>query len=355
MATLNKQQFGLVLLLLAMVAMVGCDSVSIGGGGSLLVENDNVNVNENTADEPDVVELVVYASNTGGATGIALRPDDGELFLVNADGLFGPIEEGDDVSTMAPIGATNLVDDDLFGLETDSLVLGITNSGEFWIGSRCCVTLAVVPPEGGDAAPFIGLLEGEDAPNIKAENMAVVPEGSDGPQMHPGNLILGQDVFSRLSAIDVEGDRSVVNVDNPAIIADPAAGLDRYAHHLTFTPDGVLYGARSAGLVSEPAIQIIEQSGMPVSVPGTEALSTESFVALESGDLILRSIFDPEGETRLEGLLIWSAQDEQVELGLELPSAETSSNDEMILAADGETIYLSLPNRDEVVLVVLNR
>ncbi len=345
---------------LALAVMAGCDGVTVTGGGtSLLPDNTNENANDNTGPEPEVIELEVVASNTGGAGGIALRPSDGALFLVNADGLFGPIDPtGDavDVSTLEPFGAENLADPDLFDIETDSLVLAITNSGEFWIGSNCCVTLAVVPPEGGPAEPFTGLLEGVDASNIKAETMAIVPEGFEGPQMGPGHLLVSQETsFSRLTAIDVEGDRTVTNVDNPAVIADPEEGLPRQGHHLTFSPDGMLYTARGSALVSEPAIQTIQTDGAPVNVAGTEALSADSFVALGNGDLILRAVYAPEGGDRLENILIWSAADQEVLPGLDLPAAEVSADDEMILAHDGETIYLSLPNRNEVVRVIVNR
>ena len=344
-------------MLAALAATAGCDGVAVTGGGQSLLDGIvNGNLNENVSQEPDPIELEVIATNTGEATGIALRPADGALFLVNAEGLFGPIEPGDDVSAMEPIGATNLADADLFDIETDSLVLAISNSGEFWIGSRCCVTLAVVGPEGGGAEPFTGLLEGVDASNIKPETMVLIPEGFEGPQMRPGNLLVGQETsFSRLTAIDVGGDLSVVNVDNPAIIADPEEGLNREAHHLTFSPSGVLCGASGSALVSEQAVQTIDEQGDPAGVPGTEALSTESLVALADGDLIVRGIYDPEGEERLEGILIWSATDEEVLPGLELPAAETSADDEMILAPDGETIYLALPNRNEIVRVIYNR
>lgn len=340
-------------MLAALAATAGCDGIAVSGGGqSLLIDN----VNENVAPEPDPIELEVIATNTGGATGIALRPADGALFLVNADGLFGPIDPGDDVSAMEPIGATNLDDADLFDIETGSLVLAISNSGEFWIGSTCCATLAVVGPEGGDAEPFTALLEGVDPSNIKPETMVIIPEGFEGPQMRPGNLLVGQETsFSRLTAIDVDGDLSVVNVDNPAIIADPEEGLNREAHHLTLGSGGVLYGARGSALVSERAVQTIDEEGNPVGVPGTEALSTASFIVLADGDLIVRGIYDPEGDERLEGILIWSGADEEVLPGLDLPATETSADDEMILAPDGETIYLALPNRNEIVRVIYNR
>ena len=69
----------------------------------------------------------------------------------------------------------------------------------------------------------------------------------------------------------------------------------------------------------------------------------------------MRGIYDPVGEERLEGILIWSGADEEVLPGLDLPAAETSADDEMILAPDGETIYLALPNRNEIVRVLYNR
>jgi len=302
----------------------------------------------------DSLETVVFASNTGGASGIALRPSDGALFLVNSEGLFGPIDDGDDVSTLEPIGATNLADADLFGSESDlsHLVLAIANSGEFWIGLPPNKELAVVPPAGGDAESFTGLVVDS---NIAPETMVIVPEGFAGDQMEPGNLLVGQDTtFSRLSAIDVEGDRTVVNVDNP-LEDDPDNELNRQAHHLTFSPDGVLYSCKRLTSATMAGLQTIATDGTPTDVAGTERLAADSFVALDGGDLILRGIYDPADGDQTTGLLIWSAADEEVQIGLEMTSTEVSADDEMILAADGETVYLSLPERDEIVVVVDNR
>lgn len=350
----SKRRGLLAVLLVAGLVQAGCDLAVTGGGGG----GGGLVVNDNAEPEPETepLQLEAYATNTGGATGIALRPADGALFLVNAAGLFGPIEDGDDVATMEPIGATNLGDPDLFDIETGSLVLAITESGEFWIGSRCCVTLAVVGPEGGDAEPFTALLLGDQPSNIRPETMAIIPAGFDGPQMSPGNLLVGEETsFSRLTAIDVEGDRTAVNVDNPAIIEDPENGLNREAHHLTFGPDGILYAASGGGLVSEPAIQTIDPEGRPAPVAGTEALSADAFVVLEGGDMIISGVYDPEGEDRLRGLLIFLPDEQRFELGAELSTGEMSADDEMILADDGETIYLALPNRNEVVRVIDNR
>jgi hypothetical protein len=106
--------------------------------------------------------------------------------------------------------------------------------------------LAVVPAAGGDAEPFTGLLEGGvEASNIKPETFAVIPSGFEGAQMSPGDLLVGQETtFSRLAAVDVDGDRTVIAVENPSISADPEEGLNREAHHLTFGADGVLYSAK---------------------------------------------------------------------------------------------------------------
>ncbi len=91
------------LLLAPLAVLMGCDGVAVPSGGSLFPTGGN----ENDAPEPDAIELEVVATNTGGAGGIALRPD-GALFMVNADGLFGPIDPtGDvvDVSTLEAFGA----------------------------------------------------------------------------------------------------------------------------------------------------------------------------------------------------------------------------------------------------------
>lgn len=351
-------------------AVAGCGAAAAvgGGGGQAIIDGiidgtmDGDGAGDGNGDGVDggaggeaALALDLVASNTGGATGIALRPSDGALFLVNSGGLFGPLETGADVSTMQAIGATNLSDEALFDIDKDSLVLSITESGEFWIGSRCCVTLAVVAADGGDAAAFEGLLQGSDPSNIKAETLVIVPEGFDGAQISAGNLLVGQDTtFSRLTAIDVEGDRLVTNVDNPAILDDSDNGLNRQAHHLTFSSDGVLYDSRRLASASIAGIQTIAPDGTPTAVAGTESLSADTFVVLSNGDMILRGIFDPSGGPRLAGLLIRSADDGQIELGLDLADADTSADDEMIIADDG-TIYLAQPNRNQIVRVMDNR
>jgi hypothetical protein len=331
--------------------LAGCEGGGLpGGGGGFLNTNDNGQANDNTSAGGGLT-LEMLATNTGGASGLAVRPADGALFLVNTNGLFGPIEDGADVASMTPIGATNLADADLFDAPQPSLVLAITESGEFWIGSGCCATLAVVPPEGSDAEPFTALLTEPtpaDPSNIKPETMAIVPAGFDGAQMQPGNLLVGRETsFSELSAIDVENDRGVVNIDNPDAL------LNRNAHHLVFGPDGTLYTSRSTTSAATAGIQTVDPDGRPHDLPGTTGLSAHSFVVLDNNNLIIRGVHSPIGGASASGILIWSAANHEVQVGLTLPSDELSENDEMILAPDG-AIYLALPERNEIVRVVVN-
>ncbi len=353
-----------------LAAMSGCGAAGAaggGGGGQAIIDeiidgsmdNDNGGGGGDGGDADagggESLALEVVVENTGGATGIALRPSDGALFAVNSDGLFGPLETGADLSTMQPIGATNLADESLFDIEKDSLVLTIAESGEFWIGSKCCVTLAVVAAEGGDAAPFEDLLLGSEPSNIKAETLVIIPEGFDGAQMSPGNLLVGQETSnSRLTAVDVANDRAVTNVDNPAIAEDSENGLIRNAHHLAFGGDGTLYSSRRAASGSIAGLQTIAPDGTPADLADTESLSADTFVVLSNDDLILRGIFDPSGGTRLAGLLIRSADDGEIELGLGIPDADRSADDEMVIASD-DTIYLAQPNLDQIVRVIDNR
>ncbi len=294
-------------------------------------------------DEPvALLAIETYATNTGGANGMAVRPSDGALFIASPSGIFGPISEGDDVSTMEAFGATNLADASLFDNVQPTQVLAITDSGEFWIGSDCCNTMAVVPAEGGDAEPFLGLLGTTE--DIKPETLAIVPTGFDGPQVDPGNLLAGQDTtFSLLAAIDVAGDDTVTYVDNDS-------STNREAHHLAFGPDGVLYSSRALLGLTFSGIQTIDTDGSPTALPGTLGVSAHSFVVRDNGDLIIRGSMDTTTTDVFSGLLIWSATDQTTTSALTLPAEESSEDDELVMTSDG-TILLSLPERNEIVRV----
>ena len=211
---------------------------------------------------------------------MAWRPSDGALFIVNKDGLYGPINNGDDVSTMTPIGATNLAADDLFDAPPDTVVLGISNAGEFWIASPGQTTAGVVPPEGGDAVQFLGLF---DAQELAPETIALVPDGFSGAQFTPGGLLFGQETtFSRLAQADADGDESVILIDNPT------PDTNRQAHHLAFGLDGGLYSSRGATSLLTAGLQSIATSGAPTNIAGTTGLAADSFVVLANGDIIIR-------------------------------------------------------------------
>jgi len=297
----------------------------------------------------DRVALTLHVANTDGASGIAIRPSDGALFALNRGGIFGPLKQGDDLSAMSPIGATNLADASIFNGETTSLVLAITNGGEFWIGSQCCSILAIVPAAGGDAAPFEGLLAGTPPSNIKPETFALVPTGFDGSEMKSGNLLAGQDTtFSRLAAMDVDGNRDVVNVANPT-------ATNREAIHLAFSPGPVpmLFSSRGALSPDRFGIQTIDTQGRPTGLPGTINLSAKSFVVLANGDIVLRGSQKPSGQDQFDGILIWQKADESVVPGLALPVLETSEDDELIATADRSMVFLALPNRNQIYTVTI--
>ena len=294
---------------------------------------------------PDTLRLVTYATNTNGASGIALRPSDGALFAVSRDGLFGPISQNDDLSAMSPIGATNLADDDLFDMPRDSLTLAITNSGEFWIGSTCCSTMAVVPPAGGDAEPFLGLLQGSQPSNIHPETLAIVPSSFTGTEIAPGNLLVGEETtFSRLSAIDVEGDQTVVNVQNPV-------DMNRQAHHLAFGPDGTFYNSRGVPGLTIAGIQTIDEDGAPANLASSIGLAGDTFAVRSDGDLVLRGRYIGGEGPELRGVIIYSPDTGTITNGVTFTMYETSEDDEMAISADLDVIYLALPERNEIVLV----
>ncbi|MBI4716684.1 MAG: hypothetical protein HY763_02685 [Planctomycetes bacterium] len=337
----------------------GIDGSDDGAGGG----DDDGAGTDGTADgtddggaAPPPVALTTFATGTGGATGLALRPSDGALFAVNAQGLFGPIGQGADLSTMTPLGATNLASMALFDQETASLVLAITATGEFWIGSPCCFTLAVAPAEGGDATAFEGLGEGVTPANIKPETMTIVPSAFASQVIVPGTLLVGQDnTFNRLATIAVAGDRAVFNVPNP-LFADADAGNDllREAHHLVFGLDGVLYGSEDLAALTSAGVQSIAADGTPADLVGTVGVSAHSFVVRANGDMVIRGTQQVTATESHSGILLFDAATATLRVGLELPAEELSEDDEMLITPDGATIYLSLPNRNEIVVVAVS-
>jgi len=328
----------------------GCNSVPAGIIDDIINGNLNLNDNGNDNVSVDLVRLDVFATNTNGASGIALDPSTGDLYAVNEDGLFGPLEEGADLSGMTPIGATNLDEAPFEEFLLSSLVLAITDAGEFWIGSPGSGILGVVPPGGGPAVAFEGQSMDNTVQAIFPETMAIVPAGFQGPQIMPGDLLVGQDTnFDALNAIAVGGDESVVAVDNPT---DPDNPQRREAHHLTFGLDGMLYSSRAELALTMEGIQTIATNGLPTPLAGTLGVKADSFVALANGDLIIRGARGLTGATSENGILVYSADDRDIVLGIELPLSEISEDDEMVITADGDTVFLSLPRRNQIVRAV---
>ncbi|MFQ5462633.1 MAG: hypothetical protein ACE5E5_08410 [Phycisphaerae bacterium] len=337
-----------------LVLFTGCDTPNLnlddlgnligdlGGGGT-----------GGSITEPNDAAIEVYASNTGGASGMAIRPSDGEIFIVNPDGLFGPIARGADVSQMTPIGATNLADMGLFDQEQVAFVLAVTNDGEFWIASPFSSRLAVVSAQGGDAEPFTGLLEGVEPANIKPEAIVLVPDGFSGPQIKPGNLLVGEDTtFSRLAVIDVATRFVIPKVDNAN-----EETINREAHDLTFGADGVLYSARQSASATLAGIQRIDTDGAPTPLEGTFRVAVNAFVGLADGDLLIDGTFRREGDLQSDvfnGLFFYDAAAATVSEALTLETTDSSERDEMVLAADG-TIYLSQPALNRIVVVTDRR
>jgi len=302
--------------------------------------------------EPDLVEFETYATNTGGASGLALDGDD-NVYIVNSSGVFGPVAAGADISDLDPIGAENLIPD-IFPEGTTQLVLAIANSGDFWIGSGCCSTLARVPAAGGDAEEFGGLLAGGTT-GVQAETMALVPDGFDGPQINPGDLLVSRETISssdRMSAIAVDGDLTVIDVDNPRVDPlNPEFDDLRHGHHLTFGLDGQLYASRGTPGLLLLGLQTIAPDGTPTALPNTLGVAAESFVALANGDLLLRGVRQTSGAVSEAGMFWYTAADAALRRALSLSLTETTESDEMVIASDGR-IFLALPQRNEIVRVI---
>ncbi len=354
---LNKRQMLATALVLTLTLTFGCDPGTLPDPCALGIPGAcNDNDNDNGTIDVDNVELSEFATNTNRATAIALRPSDGALFLINPDGLFGPIVSGDDVSTLTPFGATNLADPELFDTAQNSFVLAITSAGEFWIGSPCCRLMGVVPADGGDAVPFTGLLDGVagDSVNVQPETLAIVPTGFDGAQMHPGNILVGADTtFSRMGAIDVDA-RTAMPVDNPL---DPPGEVDdtnREGHHMHFGFDGTLYASRALLSGDFAGIQTIATDGTPTDLPGTASVAADTFVALESGDLLLNGSYRGSDNVVKYGIFFWAADSEAIVAGAEIPVGDRAEDDEMIIAPDG-TVYMSQPELNRIVRATDNR
>lgn len=343
MSTRSKVRHAFKASLLLLVFSFGCpDGVDIDVGGIIDDNLGNLNGGDGGIDvEIPTIALRDFATNTqatqeDGATGIAVDPTSGEVFIVNSDGLFGPITEGTDVSTLEPFGATNLSDDLLFDGPRADYVLAITIDGEFWIASSGFNTVARVPAEGGDATAYTGLQDGPDASNVNPSTIALVPENFDGPDIDPGNLIFGEETsFSAMAVVNVT-DGTVFSAANPDM------DLSRVGHHFAFGSDGTLYAGRQLSNELMSGIQTIATDGSPTELPGTLRTGLSSFVVLDNGDLVIRGSFRTEEDNAaggFRGLFFWSADDEVLQRGLELTNEDVSAADELVIMLDGTVLY----------------
>jgi hypothetical protein len=294
-----------------------------------------------------LLALSEFATNTDGASAIAVRPSDGAVFIVNADGLFGPITAGTNLAAMTPFGAANLGTLDLFDSQQPQLALAITNSGEFWIGSSADGTMAVVPPGGGDAEPFPGLIEAptDDVTplNIFPDTLVLVPANGGGTEFMPGDLLAGEaTTFSRLAAIDPATD-DVVKVDNPS-------ATNRNAFHLAFDSNGDLFSSRDTTSLTTRGIQRIAADGTPTFIDNTEGLAAPAFVIEDSGDFIIRGALAESGGISFTGLFILDAGTGALLKALQIPASAASAADDMVLLPNG-TILMTQPNLNRVVRI----
>jgi hypothetical protein len=128
----SRSWTGLLATLICICGMIGCDAVPLDQLPDSLDDLIDNNNDQSGTDEVELfAEVSVLARNTGGASGIALRPADGALFYANATGIYGPVSTDFDGATATPFGATNLADAAIFDLDTESFVLAIADSGDF--------------------------------------------------------------------------------------------------------------------------------------------------------------------------------------------------------------------------------
>lgn len=290
-----------------------------------------------------LVSLKVFASNTNGAAGIAVRESDGGVFIVGDDGLFGPIESGDDVSQLTPIGATNLLSADIYDSDQSDYSLAIAGNGEFWIASSCCGTLGVVPAAGGDAEPFTGLIDGNPPTNIFPDALVVVPSNANFSGFDAGDILAGEDTsFSRLAAID-PATRTVTSIANPST-------TNRHANALAFDAAGNLFTARAGTALTSAGLQQIDSDGAPTAVDGTLGLAANDMVVLANGDILIRGTLALTGGSSFRGLLILDATSGELLEALEISASDASSSDDLVLLPDG-TVLMTQPNLNRVVTV----
>ncbi len=290
-----------------------------------------------------LVSLEVFASNTNGAAGIAVRGSDGGVFIVGDDGLFGPLEAGDNVSMLNPIGATNLLSADLFDSDQSDYSLAIAGDGEFWIASSCCGTLGVVPPAGGDAEPFTGLIDGNPPTNIFPDALVVVPNNANFSSFAAGDILAGEDTsFSRLAAID-PATRTVTSIANPS-------ATNRNANALAFDADGSLFTARAGTALTSAGLQQIGSNGAPTAVDGTLGLAANDMVVLANGDILIRGTLALTGGSSFRGLLILDAASGTLLEALEISAGDASASDDLVLLPDG-TVLMTQPNLNRVVKI----
>ena len=72
---------------------------------------------------------------------------------------------------------------------------------------------------------------------------------------------------------------------------------------------------------------------------------------MENGDFVIRGTHQTGPTTVEAGIVFYGAADETITFALEIPIDERSEDDEMIITPDGSAIYLSLPIRNEIVMV----
>ena len=122
---------------------------------------------------------------------------------------------------------------------------------------------------------------------------------------------------------------------------------------LTGTRSALIVLVAMFGWTTSAAAQIATD-GTPTELEWSLGVSADSFIGLANGDLVMVGNLQESGATSTSGILLYSAADDRVTVGVEIPSADRNEDDEMVITADGSTIFLTLPNRNQIVRVIVD-
>ena len=116
----------------------------------------------------------------------------------------------------------------------------------------------------------------------------------------------------------------------------------------------MLYSSRGTSSLLTAGVQSIATDGTPTNITGTTGLAPDSFVVLANGDILIRGSYKPDAQTTIRGILIYDVSADAIIVGTNLATNEITEGDEMIISPDGSRILLSLPARNEIVVVTVD-